>query len=250
MIHPRLLTGPTLAAGLLAAFAGAAKASPYEIPDLDAASGWEVKIQAESKQSRDERSVEGPILDLTAPIRPGLETSLTFGRAWARTPGGPTYTGVTDTEVAVKWELARQGEHGSGVYVTTEPSVFVPTGSKGLTEDHWRIEVPLIVGRTFGPWAVRGMVAYGRNLDGPADGEVSVAGLVTYDLSEHFQLGAELATEAPSDLIGDYGATANFGFSWEALEGLEVQGRIGRTVREAPGSAPATTIALYVEKAF
>jgi hypothetical protein len=237
-------------AAATALFAPPALASPYETPDLDAASTWEVKVLGEWETSRDERTVAGPILDLTAPIRPGLEASVTFGRAWIRPAGGPALSGVTDTEVAVKWELARPAEDGPGVYVTTEPAIFIPTGSRGLSNDEWRIEIPLIVGREFGPWRLRGMVGYGSNLQGPADAELMLAGVAAFQVNDRFELGVEVASDAPARLVGDYETMVDIGFKWEVVEDIEVQGRLGRTVHQAPGEAPATSMALFVEKAF
>lgn len=242
-----LRCAPLVAAALLAS---PALASPYATPDVDAASTWEVKVLGEWETSSDERVVEGPILDLTAPIRPGLEASVTFGRAWARPAGGPSISGVTDTEVAVKWELARPDEDGRGFYLTTEPAVFIPTGSAGLTNGEWRVEVPLIVGRDFGPWHLRGMVGYGSNLQGPADAEITLAGLAAFEVNDHFEMGVEVASDAPARLVGDYETLVDIGFKWEVVQDLEVQGRLGRTVHQAPGEAPATSLALFVEKAF
>jgi hypothetical protein len=236
-----------LLCGCLAA--GPAAASPFKITGLDAASNWEIKIIAETEDTASEHEVEAPVLDITAPIRPGLETSVTFGRGWAKSKGGPLRQGFLDTEWAVKWEVVRMQEDASNLAVTTEPALFLPTGSRAVADHRWGVEVPLIFGKDYGPVGLRALVGYAHPFGGGHD-EALMGGLVTYRLTEVFKVGAELSGSMPTVARHDYETAFDVGAIWEFAPGIEIQGRIGRTLRRAPGDEPATNFAIYLEKAF
>lgn len=245
----RILTA--LAAGFGAmAVAGGAQASPFEVPDLDAADAWELKVEGSMSKSDSERFVEAPVLDITAPIRPGLETSVTFGRGSLKVDGEGTKTGALDTEWAVKWEITSAADADKRISFTTEPAVIAPTGAHGLSDDTWRVEVPLIAGRDFGPVGLRAMVGYGQSLEGSPDVEIPFGVLATYAVREGLEFGVELAGDTPAAEMGRYEAIVDVGFKWEFAKGLELQGRLGRTIRSRPGDEPATEVAFFIEKAF
>jgi hypothetical protein len=236
-----------LAFGGLAA--GPATASPFKITGLDAASTWEIKLVAETEDTASEHEVEAPVLDVTAPIRPGLETSVTFGRGWAKSRGGPLRQGFLDTEWAVKWEVVRMREDASNLALTTEPALFIPTGSRAVADHRWGVEVPLVLGKDYGPVGLRALAGYAHPFGGGHD-EALMGALVTYRLTEAFKVGAELSGSMPTVARHDYETAFDVGAIWEFAPGIELQGRIGRSLRCAPGDEPATNFAIYLEKSF
>lgn len=64
--------------------------APFRTPDLDAASTWEIKpsYQWASNGFDSETGFE---MDITVPIRPGLETSVTFGSGTFKAPARKRY---------------------------------------------------------------------------------------------------------------------------------------------------------------
>lgn len=227
--------------------ASGVEASPFETLDAEAAQSWEVKLLTEARFTPAGREVFGPALDLTAPLAPGLESSVTFGRVWAR-EGGRVLSGFGDIEMAVKAELARQKANGSGFALAVEPALLAPTGVDGLSNDAWRLSLPIVVGRDVGRWSLRAMAAYARNLNGSADQEASFSALATRKVFDRLTLGGELVWELAAEEGQALGA--NLGFSWEAAEGVEVQARLGRTLVTSIGRQPATSLGVFVARTF
>ena len=95
----------------------------------------------------------GPAIDFTVPVQPRVETSFTLGRMWAR-ENGQSKTGLSDLEWAVKWEIVPKRDDASGVYLTTEPALILPTATNGFS-DKWALEIPFVAGHDFGPYGAR-----------------------------------------------------------------------------------------------
>jgi hypothetical protein len=226
----------------------AAQASPYRITGLDAADHWEIKMIAKDTVEGDERVREAPLIDLTAPLAPGLETSVTFGRGRLHVEGESARSGAVDTELAVKWEMVPMGADGT-IGVTVEPALIAPTGSAGLSDDIWSAEVPLVIGWNRGSLRLRGLVGYGRSLEDDDD-EISVGGLVEYKVLSELSLGLEVMNTMPSDDPDQrWKSMVDVGFKYELSSTVELQGRLSRSARTA-GDPRVTQIAIYLEIAL
>jgi hypothetical protein len=236
-------------ASLCSCFAlSVAQASPYRITGLDAADHWEIKTIAKNTDEGDERLLEAPLIDLTAPLAPGLETSVTFGRGRLHAEGEAVRSGAVDTEVAVKWEVVPIGADGT-IGVTIEPALIAPTGSAGLSDDVWSAEVPLVIGWNHGAVRLRGLVGYGRSLENDED-EISLGGLVECKVLPQLSLGVEVVNTMPSDDPDrKWKSMVDIGFKYELSPTIELQGRLGRSARTA-GDPHVTQGAIYLEIAL
>jgi hypothetical protein len=232
---------------LLLGAIGTAHGSPYHIPGLDAADEWELKLSAEQTKQRDQRLLEAPVIDITAPLVPGLEASIAFGRGRLDSDNEQTHDGWLDTELAVKWELI-DANQGRAYGVTIEPALFAPTGSDGLKDAEWALELPVIVGWTFAATDVRALVGYAHSLESDDD-ELSCGGVLEYAISERLSIGAELTTEVPADDLDAWSGVADVGFRLELTPNIELQGRIGRSVHTNDEPRP-TEGALFFEVAL
>ncbi|HEU4959363.1 MAG TPA: transporter [Sphingomonas sp.] len=239
--------GTALATAALVALPGAANASPYKITGLDAATSLELKLFTKLKSNHWGSELEGPGFDLTIPVAGGLEASATFGPGRLHETGGRTRWGMIDSEFAMKWEIVSMPDDG-GIGLTTEPAVIAPTGTHGLGDDEWRFEAPLVIGWASGRVEVRGEAGYERGLKSHED-EVSFGVVTEYDLSDSFSIGAEVTGSTPSLAFRSYEAAADIGFKWEFARSVELQGRLGRSLRR-DDRRPQTEAALYVEIAF
>lgn len=224
-----------------------AQASPYHITGLDAADHWEIKTIAKGSEKGDESVLEAPLIDITAPLAPGLETSVTFGRGRLHTDGEAARSGAVDTEWAVKWEMVPIGDDGT-IGLTIEPALIAPTGSRYLTDGSWSAELPLVIGWNHGPLRLRGLVGYGRSLE-VDDDEISVGGLVECKVLPTLSLGLEAVNTAPSDDLNHRKTIVDVGFKYELTPAVELQGRLGRSAHTA-GDPQVTEGAVYVEIAL
>ena len=229
-----------LAAGLCSALAGTAGASPYQMPDMQAASTYEVKLQAQYTKARDGRTVEGPALDITAPLRPGLETSVTFGRGRV---SGEAW-GNLDTELAIKWEAIPIGEDDGHVGITIEPSIILPTGNWRLGAGEHQLAVPIVAGANGGKVGLRGMVGWQHGFR--SDHNAALLGaLTTYEVTARLSVGLEYSGESSMTRPHRYGSFADAGFTYAVTPKVELQGRIGHTLHSA-GNAGATQMAVFL----
>lgn len=239
--------GVALSVLAMAVMPSVATASPYKITGLDAARTFELKLFTKVKSNRFGSEMEGPGFDLTVPVVSGLEASATFGPGRLHNVGGRTRWGVIDTEFAMKWEIVPLPEEG-GVGVTTEPALIAPTGTNGLGDGEWRFEAPLVIGWARGPVEIRGEIGYERGFKSGED-EVSFGAVAEYDLTDSFSIGAEVTGNTPSLGFPGYETAADVGFKWEFAPSVELQGRIGRSLRD-DDHVPQTDAALYIEIAF
>ena len=231
-------------AGVCSMLAGAACASPFQMPDMHAATSYEIKIQAQYTHTRDGKSIEGPALDITAPLRPGLETSLTFGRGRV---SGQSW-GNLDTELAVKWEVIPIGEQDGRLGLTIEPTLVLPTGNRGLGAGERQLVVPVVAGANWGKFGLRGLVGYQHGFRS-GDNTAQFGALATYELSDRLSVGLEYAGQASMRQPHDYESSADAGFKYALTPKIELQGRIGHTLH-TPGNAGATQTAVFLEFAL
>ncbi len=222
-------------------------ASPFETTSPGAATGYEIKFSSKYKSNRQEKEIFGPAVDFTMPLQPGLETSFTLGRMWAR-ENGVSRSGLSDFEWAMKWEIVPERADGNGFYLTTEPALIMPTATNGFS-DKWALEIPVVVGHDFGAFSVRAMAAYAHEF-GASENEISGSVLVYRKLSETFGMGLELVTGAPLHRFEEKSSRINIGFKWEMAEGLEFSARIGRSIASPRGEGRETKAAIYLEKAL
>lgn len=225
-----------------------AQASPYRIPGLDAADHWEIKTIATDTVEGNERVLDAPLFDITAPLAPGLETSVTLGRGRLHAEDEAVHSGAIDTELAVKWEIVPIGVDGT-IGVTVEPELIAPTGSAGLSEGTWSAEVPLVIGWNHGPLHLQGLVGYAHGLESDDD-EISLGGLIEYQVRPELSLGLEAVNSAPSTAPDRrWRSMVDVGFKYELTSAVELQGRLGRSARTA-GDPRVTEGAIYVEIAL
>jgi hypothetical protein len=230
--------------GVCSMLAGVAVASPFKVPDLNAATAYEIKLQLQYTSEPAGKTLEGPALDLTAPLRPGLETSLTFGRG--RAPG-QTW-GNLDTELAVKWEAVPIGEQEGKIGITIEPTLVMPTGNRQLGAGERLLALPVIAGANWGKLGLRGLVGYQHGFRS-GDHTAQFGLLATYQLSDRLTLGVEYASQALMRRPHAYESSADIGFKFALTPAVELQGRIGRSLHST-GAAAATQTALFLEFAL
>ena len=243
------MTNSKMTAALLALAmaAGPAGASPYHVTGLDAADSWEVKLIGTYDDDPFSHETGGAI-DITAPLAAGLETSVAMGKARVAQNGRPAFSGWSDTEVAVKWEVLPMAQDG-GFAVTTEPALFVPSSSHGVDEHEWRIELPVVLGYRTGPVELRGLIGYARSLESRAD-EMSYGLVAEYDLTGNLSIGAELAGHTdPGAFVHAAELEADIGFTYALASKVELQGRFGQSLRD-DDHAHENHAALYLEVAF
>ena len=224
-----------------------AHASPFEVGGLDASNQYELKILTEIETSGSETILEGPAFDTTIPIARGLEASVTGGMGRLTLNGQKGTTGVLDTEIAMKYELISVPGSG-GFGLTIEPALFLPTGTNGLSEDEWRLAVPMIAGIVRGRWEARAQISYELGFESD-EAEFGFGFLIQRQLTDRLALGTELVGSTPSIAFDETDFGANIGFALALSNALELQGRFGHSIGRNDGEA-ITNGGMFLKMAF
>jgi hypothetical protein len=88
-----------------------------------------------------------------------------IANAFDHTAGDGTRLGFGDAELGAKYRFIGQGEGGSPVAAAIYPTILAPSGdsTKGLSDGHIRVFLPLWMQRNLGEWAVFGGGGYWIN---------------------------------------------------------------------------------------
>jgi hypothetical protein len=229
---------------LTLATASVASASPYNVPDIDVADSWEINVSGKYESSPGAEMREARVFGITAPLREGLETSVTFG--WGRAKeGGVSLAGPLDLEWAVEAEILHQANNGAAS-LSLEPALLAPAGTGGLSEHAWSVALPIVLSRQIGPLQLSGLISYAHIFGRGAD-EVGLGILASYALSAVFSVGVEASRSGLSDDFEETEHGYGVGAVWEVSPGYELQLRLGYS-REEGGNEDEAHLAL--ERAF
>jgi hypothetical protein len=224
-----------------------ALASSFAVPEMDADDAFAIRVAAEHSRSSAGHEWAVPNVELIAPLAPGLEGAVSVGRGHVHQSGARAFNGMTDLAIEMKWELLPVPDDG-GFGITVVPALLVPLGNRNVTEDDWRVELPVVFGWRQGPLTLHAMTGYSASRSDRGDA-IPFGTLVTYDLGESLTLGAEFVGSAPINDLDGYEAEIGAGVEYEVAEGWALQGRVGRVVRVA-GEPNSTNFLLAIEKAF
>lgn len=242
----------TRSLSLLASFAiaglpGAAMAAPFAVPDLPAADALALKLSAEHSQSSDGHEWAVPNVELMVPVTRGLEVAAVIGRSHVHQTGARPINGISDLELAIKWELLPVPEAGS-FGITVQPVLLAPLGDRDLSGRDWRVEFPVVFGWRQGPLRLHAMMGYSALLSDRGD-TILFGTLATYDIGETLTFGVELVGSAPASNVDAYEAEIGAGAAYAFAENWTLEARIGRTIRLEDGSK-STNFMLAIEKSF
>lgn len=222
-------------------------AAPFAVPDMEAADAFAVKIIAEHSRSPDGHEWAVPSIDITAPVAPGLEAAVAFGRGHVHRSGTTAFNGWSDLELVAKWELKPIPEEG-GFGITVQPLLLAPVGEREVSEDDWRVELPIVFGWRTGALTLHAMSGYSASLSNKGD-DIPFGALATYDVGDTLTLGIELVGSAPVSDLDSYEAEIGAAAAYAFADGWALEARVGRTVR-IEDETKATNFLFAIEKEF
>jgi len=148
---------------------------------------------------------------------------------------GQKRRGWGDLQAGFKYRFIQEGD---GIpQVAVYPQIQAPTGreERGLGSGHWRLYLPLLFQKSFGPWTTYGGPGWWRN---PGEGNRDYATFgwqVQRSFGEDFSLGAELFHQQADTLEGVASTTFNVGFTRSLGPRFALVGSLGRVFRGETG---------------
>ena len=182
-------------------------------------------------------NLEVPSFEMNWGAAPNLQLHLVLPLVTSFGPyGGPTYSGIGDTELGAKYRLIKESDNTPEVGIF--PFVELPTGnaSRGLGVGSTWYRLPIWLQKSWGPWTTYGgggeVIANGNGYNDYAFG----GWLLQRQLSDSLTLGGELfghgaegsaAVSTESSLMVDLGGYYSFrqGFQLLFAAGRSVAGQ-------------------------
>jgi hypothetical protein len=232
-----------LACVLLSMTAQAGPPFVTDDPDIPPLHGWEINIPITLEREGEERVLEAPLVDINYGYRANLQLMVEVALLDVRTEDGGKHRGLGDTLLGLKWRFLEEGP--GQPQVAFYPQVTIPTGDRrlGLGEGKPSYILPLVAQKSWGPWtAFANVGAVVRNA--PEARNFWFQGLVvTRELSDRLELGAELYGNSPADWDEPSSSGFNIGGTWKVADPLNVLFSAGRTFR----AEKATTVYVGVQ---
>lgn len=155
--------------------------------------------------------------------------------AFEQRPDGSRRQGLGDLQAGFKYRFIQEGE--AIPQIALYPQIQAPTGNEraGLGGGHWRLYVPLLFQKSFGPWTTFGGPGWWRN---PGDGNrdyLTFGWQLQRSFGEAFSVGAEVFHQG-ADVVGSAGSTTfNLGFIQALGPRFAILGTLGRVFHGETG---------------
>jgi hypothetical protein len=206
---------------------------------------WEINMGWTDQQSQGLTLLGLPLLDANYGV--GDRIQLNYQASWniARDSGEPSQSGMSDSQVAVKWRYYDAGE--MGLQLSTYPRfTFVTPGSnsdrKGTADPNASFLLPFEVRRNFGVVSVN--MDVGHTFSGAAEDRGWMGGLcVGREVTKGWELDAELHLTSSEGLQRSE-AIFNVGSRYDFSEHATLLLAVGRDAHNSLG--PRTSLLTFV----
>jgi hypothetical protein len=236
------------AALALAAHGLRAQGGPPMITDDPGTPGdkhWEINVAWTEQEMRGSTLVGLPLLDANYGV--GDRLQLNYQASWnvLRTSGAESTSGMSDSQLAVKWRFYDAGEDGLKISMFPRFS-FLDPGSdsdrRGTAESSPAFLLPFEVLKDFGSFSVNADLGHIFSAD--ADERGWTYGLcVGRNVTKHWELDAEVHFNS-SDRLQENETIVNVGTRYDLSENVTVLLAIGKDTNNSLG--PLITLLSYV----
>jgi hypothetical protein len=228
--------------------------SPFLTDDPGfAPEGWEIKPIIVFECNKSQSILTAPIIDINYAIVKNFKLNLTLGIKTIYPDGGRSHTGMNDTDFKFKWRFLDEETDKLWPAISIAPTITFPTAptSNGLGDGIWRAKIPFQFGKTFGNFYTYSELGYQWVFDDSASDQLLYGYVVQYQFTDKFTLGIEFANGSmPFESKKDYSLVGNIGASYTFNENWQLQGSIGRTLRDVDLGGPEFLGQIFVQWNF
>jgi hypothetical protein len=205
-------------------------------PETPGADVWEVNVALTLDQSRAERTIGAPLLDVNYGWGDHVQLKYEVAFLVRDEPGAGPVGGLSNSLLGFKWRFLDEDARGVAMSVYPQVEFNYPTKSirRGFVEGGTRFLLPVEVAKTFGPWEVGAEVGYqfvqhqnDRWIYGVAVG---------FAVTKRIELLGEIHGTVDEDFGGD-DLLFNLGARWPLSERMTFLFAAGRSFRDAGDSA-------------
>jgi len=210
---------PWRAAAAACAVAAPALAGPPYItddPEPTDLGHWEVFAYASGVHAAGDTAGEGGV-DINYGAAKELQLNLVVPEAYDKAADA-TSAGMGVVQVAAKYRFAHQDKDGLMPDLAIYPRLFIPTASRRFASTRPNVFLPVWAQKDSGPWSVFGGGGWQYN-PGPDNRNFWFSGLtVARDITERFNLGAEVYHQTADTRDGKHFTGANLGVIYKVTD--------------------------------
>jgi hypothetical protein len=197
---------------------------------------WEINVALTLEQSRAERVIEAPLLDINYGWGDHIQLKYEVAYLVLDEPDAGPIGGLSNSLLGVKWRFLDEDKHGIAMSVYPQLELNYPTKSirRGFVESGTAFLLPVQVAKTFGKWEVGAEVGY--EFVQHADDQWIYGVAVGYALTEEIELLGEVHGTVAEDFSGD-DFLFNLGTRWTLNDRMTFLFAAGRSFRDASESA-------------
>ncbi|HEX4365889.1 MAG TPA: transporter [Rhodopila sp.] len=191
---------------------------------------YEIYLFAGGTTARDGSGGAGGI-DFNYGAAEDLQLTAVLPLAWDAPKVGPSAATLGNIELAAKYKFLHQDDFG--VDVAFFPRVFLPAGSEQVGEWHASLLLPLWIGRSWGKWSTFGGGGCVLNNGGGSQNFCQVGWAITNQVTEHFNIGAEIYHETADTIGGKDSTGVGIGAVYDLSEKVHLMASVGPGVQNA-----------------
>jgi hypothetical protein len=155
-------------------------------------------------------------IDLNYGAARDLQLTTVIPLGWQAGQGGAT--GPADLEIAAKYRLLHQDEHGLTPDVAIFPRITLPTGDRRFGAGRATLQLPVWLQRDYGKWSFFGGGGYHINPGGDHQNFWTSGIAVLRQLGERLQLGGEVYHQTASERDGKPFTGVNLGAIYKVTD--------------------------------
>jgi hypothetical protein len=224
--------------------------SPFLTDDPGfAPKGWEIKFESAYEHDKGQDVLTAPIIDLNYTIVEHFKLNLTLAGKGIFPDDGRDDYGIADTDFKFKWRFIDEKAGEWWPAVSMAPDIGIPTASKsrGLGSGNYGFRMPFQFGKTFDKLYVYMETGYQWVFDKDQSDSVIYAVAAQYQFTDKWNFGVEIYNTIPIDSGSDYTSLINFGAIYQFDEHWQLQGTIGRTLRDTERGGPEVLIQVFLQ---
>ena len=229
----RLIRACLLALPLILGTASLAAAGPpflTDDPEPVDYQHYEFYVFSTFDKAEDGTTVQGPAIEYNIGALPNVQLHMVIPYVWNAQSGGPTVSGLGDTELGVKFRFVRQTSSMPeiGVFPMVESSTGNSANGLGNGRSWYRL--PLWIQKDSGPWTTYGGGGYAIN-SAPGMKNYAFGGwLLQREIGDHLTLGTEIFMNGPAAVGAEHATYYNVGGYFKPNDRFNVLFSIGHTI--------------------
>ena len=198
-------------------------------PEPPPPGGWKINVPFILERTAGTTEMDAPLFDLNYGL-PDLQLKLEIPVEIVHEDSNGTVAGAGDLLLGVKWRFfdSEKSQLQLGVY----PQVLVPTGNhaRGLGEGRAAFVLPFLAQKNWEKWTVYGNVGYWWKGAHETRNYFYAGAVLEREISEQFELGAELFGNSPKERGGSSELAFNIGGTWKLSKHLNLLFSGGRDI--------------------